>query len=465
MDTESLANLFARQDAVHGAASAPEILGDLFDLQRALATDPARKKVALCSRRSGKTVAASYILADALNRAHLDEVICYAARTRAVAKGLIWEKLKAINRRFELGWQFREVDLQVVRPNGGQIWLVGLDKEAEKDKLRGIKSSLIVLDEPATYAHLIAGLVREVLEPALGDLRGTLCVLGTPGIVCSGWWYEVSSGRMPGWSKHSWRVTENPYFDDPEGYLRQRLSDNAWDESNPTYMREDRGLWVQDEGDLVFKYLPSRNDCVRAPHDLDTFAVGCDFGMRDETAFVVLGWKENTGDIYVLEAMKEAELLPEEAAHYAKNFCEKYDPRILVGDSSGLGVAYVEQFNRRYTTGRKMESADKKEKRSFIDLLNGDFRTGRLKIVRDSCTCLIEELQLGAWNAKRTEIASGCADHAMDALLYAWRHSTHYRQRHVEQKKYDPYDFGRLMIEEDEAYHQANGLERPWWDR
>lgn len=464
MDLERIAQLTLRTEALHGSSNAPDILGDLFDLQRALAVDPSRKKVALCSRRSGKTVAASYILINALNRASLDTVIVYAAKTRLLAKGLVWEKLKAINRAFQLGLQFREVDLQVVSPTGGAIWVVGLDKEAEIEKLRGIKSSLVVLDEPATYASLISKLVAQVLEPALGDLRGTLCVVGTPGIVPSGWWYHVSSGQAKGWSRHAWTILQNPYFPDPEEYLAERLELNGWTTEHPTYIREDTGQWVSDEGDLVYKYHPGRNACRTVPDDLDSYAVAADFGLRDETAIVVLGWKEGEHAIYAVECMKQGDLLPEEAAAHLKSYVDKYDPRILVGDANGIGAAYVEEFNRRYSAGRKMEPAKKLEKRSFISLINADFRTGRLKIHEQDCSSLIEELQLAAWDERRQGVAPGCDDHACDALLYCWRHATHYRNAHTNKRRYNPWDFEQLLLDEDEEFQLAEA-QRPWWDR
>lgn len=462
-ELDKLAALLKRAEAVHGKRKVPDFQSDLFAQQRKFIQDPARKKVALCSRRSGKTVVTSYALAYALEESDIDDVIVYAAKTRSIAKGLIWNKLKELQRRWKLPWQFREVDLQVVTEGGGMIQLSGLDKDAEIEKLRGIRARLVALDEPATYAPLIGRLVSEVIEPALGDLRGTLMVVGTPGIICSGWWHDVSTGKTAGYSLHAWTIRENPYFPDPEQYLRERRAHNDWDEKHPTFVREDCGKWVQDDGDLVYKFSRLRNVVTELP-ELDAFGVGCDFGVNDSSAWVVLGWQEGMPQTYVVEAHKHTGMLPDEAAAFTKGLVERYKPRRLVGDSQGLGKPYVEQFNRRYDAGIPMIPAEKSEKRAHIELLNGEFRTGRIKILQGAGNPLLDEIAILGWNAKRTDSHPGLEDHAADALLYAWRHSTAYRDRlTVPRRSAHPYLVDELLEEEDERWAREEE-NRDWWD-
>lgn len=462
-DQGTLSSLLRRAETLHGQRRQTPLQTDLFDEQSAFIADKARKKVALCSRRSGKTVCASYALAVSLEESDLDDVIVYAAKTRSIAKGLIWNKLKEVQRKWDLPWQFREVDLQVITKGGGMIQLTGLDKEAEIDKLRGIRARLVVLDEPATYSNLIGRLVAEVIEPALGDLRGSLLVVGTPGIICAGWWHDVSTGKTEGYSVHSWTILQNPYFPDPEQYLRQRRAENDWDENHPTFLREDRGEWVQDDGDLIYKFTRDRNVCADIPIKLDEFTIGCDFGVNDASAWVILGWQAGDSRCFVLEAHKHAGMLPDEAAAFTAGLVARYRPRRLVGDSQGLGKPYVEQFNRRYDTGLTMLCAEKSEKRAHIELLNGEMRTGRLQILQGAANPLLDEIAILGWNAKRTDSHPGLEDHAADAMLYAWRHSTAYRDRLTAvSARTDIRDVAQILEEEDEQL--AAGGEREWWD-
>ena len=37
-----------------------------------------------------------------------------------------------------------------------------------------------------------SGLVEDVIEPSLFDTRGTVCMEGTPGPVCAGYWFHVT---------------------------------------------------------------------------------------------------------------------------------------------------------------------------------------------------------------------------------------------------------------------------------
>lgn len=463
-DTASLSSLLKRAEHLHGKKRVLPIKTDLFTEQVAFIEDPSRKKVALCSRRSGKTVCASYALGISLEESEIDDVIVYAAKTRSIAKGLIWNKLKEIQRKWHLPWQFREVDLQVVTQGGGMIQLTGLDKEAEIDKLRGIRARLVVLDEPATYAGLIGRLTSEVIEPALGDLRGSLLVVGTPGIICAGWWHDVSTAKTLGYSIHHWTILDNPYFPDPEGYLRTRRAENDWDENHPTFVREDRGEWVQDDGDLIYKFTRDRNVCTDIPIELDEYTIGCDFGVNDASAWVVIGWQAGDPRCFILEAHKHCGMLPDDAASFTKGLVDRYKPRRLVGDSQGLGKPYVEQFNRRYDTGTQMICAEKSEKRAHIELLNGEFRTGRIQILQGAANPLLDEIAILGWNAKRTDSHPGLDDHAADAMLYAWRHSTAYRDRpHAISARTDIRDVARILEEEDEALARGEH-EREWWD-
>ena len=464
-ESARLEALLKRAETLSGHRRVPELQRDLFTEQRALLNDAHRKVVALCSRRSGKTVAAAYALGVALNQSQLDDTVVYLCRTRAIAKLLMWSKLKALQRKWNLPWTFREVDLQVILDGGGMIQLAGLDKAAEIDKLRGIRARLVVLDEPATYAPLIERLILEVLEPALGDLQGQLMVVGTPGIVCGGWWHDVSNGKNPAYSRHHWTILDNPFFPNAEEYLLKRRVDNDWDENHPIYVREDKGEWVQDDSDLVYRFLRSRNLCTEIPIELDEYCIGCDFGVVDACGFVVLGWQAGDARCFVVEAHTHTEMLPDDAAAFVKGLVDRYRPRRLVGDSQGLGKPYVEQFNRRYgDIGMTMICADKGEKRAHIELINGEFRTGRVQVLQGAANPLLDEIAILGWNAARTDSYPGQMDHAADAMLYAWRMSTAYRDTatHIASAR-DFRDIAAVLEAEDEE-QAADERDREWWD-
>ena len=86
--------------------------------------DEAQFKTAVCSRRSGKTIACA---ADLLNTAiSNDGVVClYITLKRVNAKRIIWPELIKINREYRLGGTPNESDLSLKMPNGSIIYASG----------------------------------------------------------------------------------------------------------------------------------------------------------------------------------------------------------------------------------------------------------------------------------------------------------------------------------------------------
>jgi hypothetical protein len=314
-------------------------------------------------------------------------------------------------------------------------------------------------------------LLRDVLEPALGDLRGDCIVVGTPGLVCAGTWHELSTGKREKWRRWHGDLRSNPHFPDAEAYLASVRKENGWSQENPTYLREYLGQWVVDETAQVYRYEPGRND-VRAgePPGYDrvrwVHSVGVDFGMVDSSAWVVLASHPHKREAFVLEAFKRPGLLPEQTSAITRELVERYAPYCLVGDAGGLGKPYVEHYNRRHPAGAEMLAADKTEKRAHIELMNGDLRSGRLKLLRPACDALAAEWLLLPWADERREREHPAYEnHVADAALYGWRH--HHAYLHVEPAA----ERNLARLEPDDPEYRERELEelreaerRDWWD-
>ena len=74
----------------------------LFNKQLKFVEDPRPYKVAVCSRRSGKTVACAAHLVD-IAKKNKDVVCLYITLSRNNAKKLIWKEIEKINRLYKLG--------------------------------------------------------------------------------------------------------------------------------------------------------------------------------------------------------------------------------------------------------------------------------------------------------------------------------------------------------------------------
>jgi hypothetical protein len=457
----------------------------LHPLQREVALSSARWKAVTTARRSGKTVLDTALAADALEESDHDEATLYIARNRGVAKKLFWPKIRGLQRHYKLAWHPNETELSITTERGGILYVVGAeggDPEEEMEKLRGLKMRRVICDEPGTYAYTLRRLLKDIIEPGLGDLRGDCIVNGTPGIVCTGAWHEISTGILPKgdkrpakslekWRRWQWDIRNNPFFRDSAQYLADVLEENGWDEEEPTFQREYLGRWVVDPSAQVYRYAASRNAVTEVPgYDVHSWVhtVGTDFGVNDSSAWAVLASHPHKRDIYVIESIARKGLLPEKAAELTRSLVNKYRPHALVGDSGGLGKPYVMAYNERFDAGIRMEPAEKTEKRANIELINGDFTSGRLKMLMPACMDLGGQLENLPWHKEdREHEHPGYANDRADAMNYGWR--AHRAFTHEEPDKAShrtpvpgESNYESWLLEQEEQ-QSRDKHSRPWW--
>lgn len=406
-----------------------QFLSDLFDQQRALIFDPAKRKAALCSRRAGKThTCLVYLAKTCLEKPNA--TCFYFARSRYSAKLVLWHAFKAFNSKYGLGFDFHEGDFTATAPNGSRVILSGAKDKETVERLRGNKVDLCILDEAASYPpHLLRYLVNEIMEPALMDHDGTLVMVSNPGSLCSGPFYEATTKPDDvGYSLHRWNLLDNPHLSNPQAFLDSTLKRNNWTVNDPEYVREYRGEWVNDADQFVYKFYEDRNTATALPEAGEwSYVIGADLGYRDETAFCVLGWREHDPTLYVVESFGEAELIPSVVAEKLLILRDTYAPVAIAMDCGALGLPIAEEFRQKY--GLRIEPAKKAQKPGAISSLNGDMRQGKIKILA-SLAPLIEQLKSLQWKPEKTGIQEqpGEANDLCDSFLYAYRHARHYAE-------------------------------------
>jgi hypothetical protein len=215
-------------------------------------------------------------------------------------------------------------------------------------------------------------------------------------------------------------VVDNPSLDADE-YLASLAELDA-----TTRAQLEHGVWVRDAEGLVYRFDDERNAIGTAPVCTRTL-LGLDFGVTDDCAFVILGWRENDPNVYVLGAWKRENMIPSEAAAEVKKLEAEHRFIRIVGDVGGLGKAFAEEARRRFHL--PIEPAEKQNKRGYISLLNGDLERGRVKVVRDAGTELITEWCELPWDEGREKEVDGFDNHCADAMLYAWRAANAFTQR------------------------------------
>lgn len=451
-------------------AKADLIRSRLFKRQLDLITDPARFKTARCPRRAGKTFVATAYLVDVCERSP-DANVLYITLTLKSAKKLLWLPLKRLNREFDLGLRFNNTDLQAFFPNGATLSLFGAETEADVEKSRGQTYDLIIVDECKSFSsRLLEYLITEVLMPALMDRAGTLALIGTPGSVLAGTFYESTgpdssqildlptgtrwakarpfngrtAARWKGvefeWSAHSWTIAENTGNKRlwKEALAMKRRA--GWADDNPVWRREYLGEWVPDDGRRVYYFDAARNFWTPGEVTEDNvfglpgnhawrYVIGLDLGYSDPFALQIAAFAETCPTFYQVWEYERTKLTVSEIAGVINSAIERCGGEVdaIIADFGALGDTILATLQEEY--GISVERASKKEKRDHIELLNGDLAPGedkepRCKILKDSR--LADEWTLLQWDEKGEKEKSSLKNHNSDAFLYLVRKARHH---------------------------------------
>lgn len=414
------------------AASHFDIQNYCFDKQLEFIFSPARFKTAVCSRRSGKTVAcAAHMIY--LSTSKSNQVCLYITLSRSNAKKIIWAQILEINREYSLGGITNETELSIRFHNGSVIYLSGAHDKTEIEKFRGLAISLCYLDECQSFKPFIEDLVEQVITKALFDYNGTLCMIGTPGPVPVGYFYDCSHSKA--WEPFAWNMLDNPYLEKKSGkkalaLIHEDIHRKGVTIDDPTIQRECFGKWVVDPNVLVFKYSPQRNHYRELPQLATPWEtiIGVDLGFDDSDAIAVIQWNEQCNQAYLVEEIIRDKQGITDLAIQIDELVTRYKPIRIVMDTGGLGKKIAEEITKRY--GIHISAAEKSRKFEYIELLNDALRTSRLYAKQDSrfaFDCMKVEWDRDSQNLKVNE--SYHSD-ICDAVLYAFRESLHWL--HVE---------------------------------
>lgn len=449
----------------------------------------------LCPRRSGKSFAA------ASKAVYTGEMkpgsrILIISLTLKSTKENYWSGapsgLFRMNNLFDLGLKFHHTDLVWWHQNGSRGRLAGAETRADIEYLRGAaaEADIAIIDECKSFAPaMLRQLIQEVLEPGMMTRNGQIVMIGTPGLIPQGDFYEATyegartdaTLRYPEgkptcclykqappevpvnedypededapqrelWSLHTWTVEDNTAA--PEQWKRALRIKNrrGWDDVHPTWRREFLGKWVLDIEGLVYAFAglrskghvtwvprPSAGNPTGLPQEDGPWhlILGIDFGYEDDFALVLCGYSEQLQELRHVYDFKTPHLIVEDMVAAIVDVIDQFGmPEAMVGDAGGLGKVLVETLNQTYAL--PVIKAEKNEKFDHIELLNSDFHMGRIKIIDPSD--LSDELCALQWDLSKLtkkELVrqnklredKDCPNHLCDALLYLWRYSYHY---------------------------------------
>ena len=484
MTTRLLLEEYERRERAKAGVShkRDEILSELFSNQKRFAEDPSRWKAVLGSRRAGKTeMWARIATVKALENPRALIRIWSVARLRA--KELLWANFRWLHARHGIKVETNETELSITFENGAIIRLVGADKDKEAQKKRGDKTVFEVILEVQSFGPFIRSLVEDVIEPSLLDARGTICLEGTPGPLCTGYWWEVTGGEdvkatwesKSGWSVHRWTMLDNPHIPHAREEVERFKKQKRWNDDNPTYLREWCGRWVNDLTALFYSF-----DLLRNTYDTGKVqpwgkgwhhTLGWDLGFRDDMALTTFGWHDEYPDLYEVFSWKKPGALASEVMEKIEREEQEKSLRFVkqVADTGGGGRMYVEEVMSRYS--RKFEAAKKTEKYEHVRLMNDDLLVGRVKLISGSPL----QLEMAAlmrdpdWpDPEKPEAPPRedprCPNHCSDSALYAYRAAWHYFK--PERPKAQPHVSTEAWVQQWVEQKASNRQrERNWVDR
>lgn len=422
---ETLKKLLANQKT----RTKPFVLKEfLFKEQIDFVLDSARFATAVCSVRAGKTTACAADLIDtAVN--YPGTTGLYITLARSSAKRIVWPELHKIIREFRIPAKFNEAELSIRFPNMSMIYCSGANTEAEMEKLRGLSNTAVAyVDESQAFREHLKELVDDILVKRLYDLNGRCRLIGTPGPIPAGYFYNAS--QSSGWSHHAWTLHSNPWIERKSGLTVQAIIQQDMDRKgvtvdDPSIQRECFGRWVLDTQSLILEYAVEKNHYEELPKGNWKYILGMDFGFNDADSFSVLGWTDSSPDTYLIEEdVKEKQTYEQMEANFAALY-KKYSFLKVKGDPGGGGKKLIESLKQRYKV--PFETADKTEKIANLKLLNNALRTGRFKAPKTSrfaqdCN-LLERDQDKSTPDKI--VIKGHSD-AIDSVLYPFKESPAY---------------------------------------
>jgi hypothetical protein len=428
MNKKQALKLLAKRKA-RAATKVFDISQFLFKEQLAFVTDPSRVADAVCSVRAGKTTACA---ADLINTAITmpGTASLYITLTFGSAERIIWPELKRINRDYALGFVVNQTKLTLTNPTTGSvIYLFGANNPESIEIMRGLSNvALIYLDECQSFRAHIRELVEEIAIKRLYDTNGRLRLIGTPGPVLAGYFYEASVSTR--WPHHHWTLHNNPWLQKKSGLTADQLiaqdcQIKGVDITHPSIQRECFGRWVYDPMSLLLQYDKATNHFDELPPGEYQYILGIDLGVKDSDSLTLLAFSRTAATTYLVEEIVTPNQKTDDLANQIKSLMKKYPIYDMPTDAGGLGLKIVEDLKSRY--GLPLSPADKREKMANYKHLNNALRTGIFKARSD--TRFASDCNLLERNDNRSTpdriVVKGHSD-AVDSCLYAFKLSPAY---------------------------------------
>ena len=422
--------------------------------QKSFILDPHQKKALFGERRGAKSTCMGIAAIDTCLHSPSAKVL-YASLTKDSCKKIMYDGV--------LSYLLRTHNIPAKLVNGNEmrfdngsiIYLVGLDStRKEKEKVRGIKSSLNIIDEMQSFQQDTQLIINEIIGPAAADTNSPEIIGGTAGdAIGKNYWYEITKDNTrdnrvnyslmhPEWKVYrcSWEdnisideITGKRVCDNIRKTLEEQKKLHPGIECTSSFRKEWNAEWLLENNIRVYKSEQS-NYIDQIPVGLYTtgivYMLGLDLGYNDPNAFVIVAYNlKFSNKLYVIRSYEKNEMNTQSLAKEIKQLDNQYHFVHMIVDGGGLGKQIVIDLNTTY--GLHLEPADKAGKLSHINMLNSDFQTNDIIIYQPDNKTLIDQLSSHRWNRKKFDEGDYVEDdqtenHSCDSLLYIHNYSRHH---------------------------------------
>ena len=385
--------------------------------QRVILDSKSRFISVLGTRRAGK----SRIIVEKIVKVLLSVKkanILYVGLTRESAQAIVWRDLLDVLDEQGIPYYKNQTKLEIqLNHNKSRFSIFGSALDVSKDRLRGTKFHLAIIDE-AAFIHGLAEFVG-VLLPTLADYRGQLILLSSPNGK-SGLFFESYEGSQKHlWEKVKLTMDDNPLFG-PERAKEERdlvlRTKYRNDSSNGEYRQEWLGQFVTIVDSLVYRFQPFNIVESKPIIRTNKFILSIDFGIIDKTAFVIGELHNNI--ILFRDSFAKSLMSVDEINNKINEFKNKYPINVIIGDTGGLGKAVAYELSSRYNV--EIMSAKKVDKKGAQQVFNNSLINNEIQILVPECQNIIDE-----WSELKL-LPDGSENsndnHLSDATLYGFRY-------------------------------------------
>lgn len=369
------------------------------DVQQKILLSKEKYVFCMAGRRAGKSEANKFKTEEiAITIPESKILIIGLSFTRALE--IYWNELVADfpNLGIDITEQRRTEGL-IKLANGSEIHLVGNTTVDERNKLRGSKWHLIIVDEVQSQKALPI-LIDEILEPTLLDYKGQLFLTGTGPKVRGTFWETLWTDDKRKAARFNFNIKDNPFIPDYLEVLEQIKKEKGMTDTTPLFCREYLGQISYDDDALCFR-LTDQNYFTDSdlkkwiesqPRSDIKFSAGLDYGFTDADGFAIIMFSTSKPEKWLIFEHKGnrsgitelSDKIKEGIKYINENELFKSIPDkffYIYSDAGGAGKKITFELSTQY--GIPCLDAYKVDKNFQVEMLQEEVRNGNLKIKED----------------------------------------------------------------------------------